>query len=323
MPGDVMSEGVTGSRLDSVAAGLHRFDTHYIRPRHTAVFVVADGGRAALVDTGVAANVGPLLAAVESLGLGRDAIEAVIVTHAHLDHAGGAGALLQALPRATLHAHPSAARHLVDPTRLEEGVRAVYGDEFFDREYGRLVPVPAERCVETADEAVLELGRRELQILHTPGHARHHQSVRDSHSDTIMAGDAFGVGYPELSGDEGPLFVPETPPNQFDPDAMHASIRRIVATAPARVAPTHFEIIENPPAVADALHAMIDAYIERCLAAESPEQLEQDVLALYAQALERRGRAADIPLMRELYGLDAHLVALGLWHWRSRRENSQ
>lgn len=309
-------------RLEQVGDGLHRFDTHYIRPRHTACFVVAQRGRAAIVDCGVAANVQPLLAAVESLGIARDAIEAIVATHAHLDHAGGAGALIQALPRAWLYAHPSAARHLVDPTRLEQGVRAVYGDEFFEREYGTLVPVPADRAVETPDASVVTVGARELQILHTPGHAWHHQSVHDPHNDTLLAGDAFGVGYPELSGDAGPFFVPETPPNQFDPDAMHASIGRILELGTARVAPTHFEIIDDPPAIAHALHTMVDAYVETCLAAESVEELEERVLGLYAQALERRDQATAVPLMRELYALDAHLVALGLWHWRNKREAS-
>ena len=313
-------ETAADPRLWRVADGLHRFDTHYMRPRHTACFVVVEGGRAAIVDTGVAANAEPLLAAVESLDVSRGAIEAVVVTHAHLDHAGAAGQLMQALPDARLYAHASAARHLVDPTRLEQGVRAVYGDEFFEREYGTLVPVPAERIVETPDESVIALGDRELRTLYTPGHAWHHQSVLDAASDTVLAGDAFGVGYPELTGGDGPFFVPETPPNQFDPEAMHASIQRIVELAPARVAPTHFEIVEDVPAIAAALHDMIDAYVERCEAAESVEQLEEEVLALYARALEERGRAADVPLMRELYALDAHLVAQGLWHWRGRRE---
>ena len=315
-----MKADAAEARLEPIADGLYRFDTGYVRPRHTASFVVVEGDRAAVIDCSVAAAVAPLVRAIESLGLGRDAVEAVITTHAHLDHTGGVGRLMDALPEARLYAHASTARHMIDPVRLEQGTRTVFGDEFFEREHEPLVAVPAERVVETPDGAIVPPGGRGLTVMHTPGHAWDHQCLWDPPTGSLIAGDAFGVGYPELDGPDGPFFVPETPPTQFDPDAMHASIDRIVERAPNRVLPSHFQVVEDPAAVANTLHAMVDESIARCLNAGSVEALEDSILDLYEQALERRGRADDAPAMRRLYTMDANLVAQGLWLWRCKRE---
>lgn len=314
-----MTTQAGASRLVQLAPGLFRFDTHYIRPGHTACFVVVEAGRAAIVDCATAAAVEPLLAAIDGLEIGREAVDAVIATHAHLDHSGGIGHLMAALPQARLYAHARTAPHLIDPAKLEQGTRAVLGDEVVEREHEPLRPVAAERVVETANGATVPPAGRGLRVVHTPGHARDHQSLWDERTATVLAGDAFGVGYPELIGADGPFVVPETPPTQFDPEAMHASIDRITKLGPVRVAPSHFEVLEDPATVAAALHAMVDEYIARCLDADSVEALEVGVLEAYEQALQRRGRGDDIALMRELYGFDAHLVAQGLWHWRRKQ----
>ncbi len=307
------------ARLAQIAPGLFRFDTHYLRPGHTACFVVVENGRAAIVDCATAAAVEPLLATIEDLGVAREAVDAVIATHAHLDHSGGIGRLLAALPQARLYAHRRTAPHLIDPAKLEQGTRTVLGDELVEREHEPLLPVPAERVVETPNGATVPPAGRDLRVVHTPGHARDHQSLWDERTATVLAGDAFGVGYPELIGVDGPFVVPETPPTQFDPEAMHASIDRIMALDPARVAPSHFEVLDQPATIAAELHAMVDEGIARCLDADSVEALEAGVLEAYEQALQRRGRGEDIPIMHRLYGLDAHLVAQGLWHWRRRQ----
>lgn len=305
------------ARLERIAEGVYRFDSGYVRPRHTACFVVVEAGRVTVVDCATAASVAPLLAAIETAGWDREAIEAVVATHAHLDHIGGMGPLMAALPQARLYAHRRTAPHVIDPTRLEQGTRAVLGDELVDREHAP-APVAAERVVETTDGTTLPAAGR-LQVVYTPGHTRDHQSLWHAPSGTAIAGDAFGIAYPELDGADGPFVVPETPPTQFDPEAMHRSIDRIVALGPERVAPTHFSVLEQPETAGGELHGMIAEYVARCLDADSVEALEKGTLVAFEQALTRRGRADEADLMRRLYGYDAHLISQGLWHWRSKQ----
>lgn len=315
-----MQADEAGARLEAVADGIHRFDTRYIRARHTSCLIVVDHDRAAIFDCGVPANVDALLAAVEALGVAPEAVDYVIASHAHLDHMAGIGALARRLPAARIAAHPSAAPHLVDPTKLVKGARALFGGEFFDREYGAVEPVPAERIVETPDEEVLVLGSRELQLLHTPGHAWHHQSLLDIRSRTVLAADAFGVSYPELVGPDGPFAMPTTAPPQLAPAEMHASIDRLVGLRPQRVLPTHFAPIDRPGPVAEDLHRMLDEWLQLAQQADSPEQLLERLGDACAAELGRRGRGDEAAAMRENYALDLWLNAQGLWYWRQRQE---
>jgi glyoxylase-like metal-dependent hydrolase (beta-lactamase superfamily II) len=316
-----MTAETQAERIDRIAPGVYRFDTHYIRSRHTAAYVVTSGADVAIIDCAVNATVEPLLAALPSIDIEPAAVGHVVITHAHLDHAGGAGTLMQRLPNARLHAHPSAAKHLVDPAKLEAGVRAVFGDEFFDREYGTLVPVPAERVVSLDDGDEVALGDRVLASVHTPGHAWHHLSVWEPETATLFAGDAFGVGYPELTSQQGPFFMPETPPPQFAPEEMHASFDRIAELEPARVAPTHFEIVTDAATVAESLHRTLDDMVARARQSPSEAALEEDVFDACTAELGRLGRGteAEVGRMRELYAFDVRLSTQGLWLWREKQ----
>lgn len=318
-----MTQSTESDRLDRIADGMYRFDTRYIRPRHTSCIIVVDDGRAAIFDTGVAANVEELVVAVESLGVDPEAVDHVIASHVHLDHMGGIGQLVKRVPAARVAAHPSGTAHLVDPSKLEKGARAVFGDAFVDREYGPIEPVPAERIVETQDGDTLTVGKRELRIIHTPGHAWHHQSVFDPRTATVLASDAFGLAYPEMVGADGPFAMLTTAPPQLAPDAMHASIDRIVGLRPARVLPSHFAAIEAPEQVAEQLHRLMDAWLEQTLQASSVEDVEKRIGEVCAAELERRGRGDEVDTMRELYDMDLHINAMGLWHWRKRKEEKE
>ena len=108
-----------------VAPGVVLVDTGYIRPKLAAAWIVRGEGSAAVVETGHGGAVPRILSALESAGIRREDVSHVVVTHVHLDHAGGAGALMRALPRATLVAHPRGARHLVDPSKLAAATAAV------------------------------------------------------------------------------------------------------------------------------------------------------------------------------------------------------
>lgn len=315
-----MADATSDERLDEIAPGVHRFDTLYTRPRHTSCTIVVGGGRAAIFDTGVPANVEALVAAVESLGVAREAVDYVIASHVHLDHMAGIGHLVQRLPNARVIAHPSSTKHLVDPGKLVQGARGVFGDDFVDREYGTVEPVPAERIDETADGDTLTLGARTLRILHTPGHAWHHQSVFDPATGTVLAADAFGLSYPELIGADGPLVLLPTAPPQLAPEAMHATLDRIVGLQPQRVLPSHFAVIEEPAAVVEGLHRLLDAWLEQAQAAESVEDMQARITDVCAALLERRGRGDEGDTMRWAYALDLRVNAMGLWYWRKRQE---
>ena len=222
--------------IRSYAHGVHAIDLGYTRPELAASHLIVRDGRAAFVDTGPNGSVPRLLAGLDAVGVAREAVDYVLLTHVHLDHAGGAGELLRALPNAAAVLHPRGAANLIDPTRLEAGTRAVYGDRAYDALFGRLVPIPESRIVAAADDQVLTLGRSRLRLLATPGHALHHLAIHDETAGAVFSGDVFGLSYRVFDNFEGePFIFPTTSPTQFDPVQAHASIERIRARAGGRL----------------------------------------------------------------------------------------
>jgi len=163
------------------------------------------------------------LEALRILGLSPANVAYVFLTHVHLDHAGGAGAMMQAFPEARLVVHPRGARHMADPTKLFAAVQAVYGAEEAYHLYGDLLPVAADRILEAGDGFSFNLGNRTLVCLDTPGHARHHLCLLDTRSGCLFTGDIFGLSFRELDVGRRPSVIPTTTPTQFEPEAMHQS----------------------------------------------------------------------------------------------------
>lgn len=312
-----MGEARSLHALVRIAPGLYRFDTGYLRASHTAVYVIVDKGQAAIIDTGVAHNVAPLLEALNTIGVAHAGVEWVIPTHVHLDHAGGAGGLMQALPNARLGVHPSGAEHLINPTRLEAGVRALYGDTFFEREYAPITPIEASQVESLDDQARITVGDRVLEVIYTPGHAWNHISIFDAVSSTLLVGDAFGAGYPGFGQTGAPYVVPVVPPPQLNPAAYYASLKRIVDLAPAQVAPAHFPLIEVVADTAERLAAMMSVGLEQTQQAQSAHDLEQRLLSHWAHWLPAGVNDADY---RQAYGKDIWLTAEGMWLWRCKQE---
>jgi glyoxylase-like metal-dependent hydrolase (beta-lactamase superfamily II) len=226
--------------LQDLGSNIYAIDTGFVRPFFDASHLLVERGRAAFVDVGTAFSVPRLLAALEALGLARADVDFVILTHVHLDHAGGAGQVMRELPRARLVVHPRGARHVVDPARLWAGASAVYGEEKLRRDYGELLPVDAARVVEAPDGFTLELAGRPLVFLDTPGHARHHVCIWDAASRSMFTGDTFGLAYPELASPRGAFAMPTTTPVQFEPEAMVASIDRLLGYDPRAMLLTHY-----------------------------------------------------------------------------------
>ncbi len=235
-------------------------DCHYMgAPGVAASYLIREGDRAAFVETNTARAVPLLLAALSDEGMRPEQVQYVIITHVHLDHAGGASALLEACPNATLLAHPRAAPHAIDPTKLVRAATAVYGVERFEALYGAVGCIPAHRVRVMADGESVELGTRRLTFLEARGHANHHHVVHDTGTDGVFTGDAFGIVYPLLQRD-GPLAFPSTTPSDFDAEAALAAVDRIVATGCSRVFPTHFGEHTAVAALADQLRSQLRDY---------------------------------------------------------------
>ncbi|MGH8427498.1 MAG: MBL fold metallo-hydrolase [Gammaproteobacteria bacterium] len=309
--------------IRAYAHGIHAIDTEYVRPGLDASHLIVRDGRAAFVDTGTNHSVPGLLAALEALDVPRETVDYVLLTHVHLDHAGGAGALMRELPNATAVVHPRGAQHLADPAQLEAGTRAVYGDKVYETLYGALVPIPATRIRDVKDEETIMLGSSRLRFLHTPGHALHHVAVHDEAANAVFSGDIFGISYRVFDNPKGEPFVfPTTTPTQFDPAQMHASIERLVALAPRAVYLTHYSEVTEIERLAADLHHDVDRFVEIAEAHEGEEDAQQTMRHALHDYLAGRLLAHGThvaPKMRETWlEMDMNLNAAGLLAWRQR-----
>jgi glyoxylase-like metal-dependent hydrolase (beta-lactamase superfamily II) len=191
--------------------------------------------RPCLVETGTAPSAPVVRDALAQLGVGAADLATVVVTHIHLDHAGGAGDIAAMFPAARIVVHQRGARHLADPSKLMASARLVYGDAL-DRLFGVLAPVPAGRIVALEDTGTIDLGGgRRLDSYYSPGHAKHHVGLADSATGDLYVGDAAGVYIPE-TGD----LRPATPPPDFDLDTALGSLRTFAALRPARLMFSHY-----------------------------------------------------------------------------------
>jgi glyoxylase-like metal-dependent hydrolase (beta-lactamase superfamily II) len=303
--------------------GIHVIDTGFQRPRFDAAYLVVEQDHAAFIDCGTNHSVPRLLAALAAQGLAPAQVDWLVLTHVHLDHAGGAGELMAQLPNARLVVHPRGARHVIDPSKLWVGATAVYGEAEMRRSYGQLRPVPAARVVEAPDGFEVKLAGRVLRCLDTPGHARHHNAIHDPQSGCVFSGDTFGLSYREFDTAQGPFAIPTTSPVQFDPEALHASIRRLVALEPAAVCLTHFGPVTDIVRLADDLHATIDemvALAHRCADADARHaELAAAFAALYVEQAHQHGCALSGAAVRTLLAIDIDLNAQGLEVWLDRQ----
>ncbi|MBW7923889.1 MAG: MBL fold metallo-hydrolase [Burkholderiaceae bacterium] len=307
--------------------GITAIDSGFERPMLDAVHLVVEGGRAALVDTASNASLPKVLSALEAKGLSAADVDWVLLTHVHLDHAGGAGSYIRHFPNARLTVHPRGARHMIDPARLVAGTVEVYGADEAKRMYGDIVPVPAERVVETPDGASVSLNGRRFEFLDTPGHARHHVCIVDERSGHVFAGDTFGLSYRELDVDGRPSIFPSTTPVQFDPPALHASIDRLLARRPGAVYVTHFGQVRDVQRCGEDLHRLIDAHAQLGLACEGDgvegerraQRLREGVRALVLDEAQRQRWPLEREALLALFDLDIRLNAAGLEAWLDAR----
>ncbi|HET7780466.1 MAG TPA: MBL fold metallo-hydrolase [Rudaea sp.] len=302
--------------------GISAIDTGFFRPRFDASHLIVENGRAAFVDTGTNYSVPRLLAELETKRIPVDAVDYVILTHVHLDHAGGAGLLMQQLPNARAVIHPRGVRHMVDPGALIAGATAVYGADEVRASYGELVPIPAERIITANDEHRVDLAGRELLCIDTPGHARHHICIWDARSQAFFPGDTFGLSYREFDTDNGAFILPTSTPVQFEPDALHASIERMLGFKPQQMFLTHYSRVTDVERLARDLHEQIDAMVaiarKHAGDADRHARIMEDLAQLYIARVRAHGCMLDEATIRDVLVMDIELNAQGLEVWLDR-----
>ena len=309
--------------------GIWCIDTGLYRARHAACYLVRSGAEAAFIDTGTNHTVPRLLELLDGLGIARNQVRYVIPTHVHLDHGGGAGALMSHLPDARVVVHPKGARHLVDPARLSAGAREVYGDEEFAAHFGELVPVAEHRVIPAVDGMAIDLDGRRLDFLDTPGHANHHGCIYDGRTRGFFTGDTFGVSYPELRTAGGGLVFAPTTPVAFDPDAWHQSLNRLMSYEPEVMYVTHFGPVTDIAGHLARLRRSIDDH--RALALREEDGRDKGraerLIAGVRRLLERRAAEEGIPLdpamEEDILGGDFMLNGQGLDIWLRRRARAR
>jgi len=317
-----------GSRaqITSLNDGIVAIDTEYLRPIQDASHLIIEGGRGAFVDTGANSSMPFLLDALGQQGLGVGDIDFVFLTHIHLDHAGGAGLLMQHLPNARCVVHPRGAPHMVNPERLIAGTIGVYGEEKTFEMYGDIVPIDEARVVVADDKAWFELNGRAMQTLHTEGHARHHYVLNDPTSRGVFTGDSFGISYRELDTVNGEFIYPTTTPASFDPEEAHKSVDRIMACEPEQLYLTHYSRVRDLDRLAADMHAGIDAYVAIALEHQDKEDRGaaiQDAMDEYLSTrLIEHGYKGDRDAIWSVLEIDIVLNAQGLVSWLQRLEKT-
>lgn len=301
--------------VDSLSNGIYAIDTGFHRPRFAAAYLVVEGGHAAYVDTGTNHSVPRLLDTLGAVGLAPEAVSYVIVTHVHLDHAGGAGLLLRSLPKAQLVVHPRGARHMIDPSKLIAGATAVYGEAQVLRAYGDLVPVTSERLLITEDGMTLKLGDRPLLFIDTPGHARHHHCLWDEDSQGFFTGDTFGLSFRDFDVAGRPWVLPTTSPVQFDPEALKTSVNRVMSFAPEHLYLTHYGRVSDVARLGALMQQQIDKMVALVARTSEHNALVDALRSLYLSGARDHGCQLNDAQITELLATDIELNAQGLRIW--------
>lgn len=277
-----------------VAPGIRAIDTLFGgRERYTAAYLI-DARRPILVETGPTTSHGPLTRALARLGVDAETLGDVVLTHIHLDHGGGIGRLARAFPRATVWVHEAGARHLADPSRLVASTERVYGPLVMRSLFGEVEAVDASRIRPLHDGDRIDLGDRHLDVLATPGHARHQVALVDGDTGSVFTGDALGIHPPDL-----PILRPATPPPDFDLDQAVGSIERIrtAARGGGQLLFAHYGPVDDVDRTCDLAVARFGAWTERVReAARWAGDVEAAVAALRDEARRDAGTGSEAML---------------------------
>ncbi|TGL63715.1 MBL fold metallo-hydrolase [Leptospira sarikeiensis] len=298
---------------------IRTIDCGYVEEELACAYLIIDGDRATFVENNTNYAVPLLLDALKEEGLGPESVDYLIITHVHLDHAGGTGKLISECPNATVLAHPKAAPHIIDPSRLIKSSIQVYGEENYYKLYGDILPVPSERVKTMSDGEELSWGKRTFKFLHTRGHANHHFCIYDTFSNGIFTGDTFGIGYRLFRDEDKSLLFPSTTPTDFDPEEALLSVDKILGTGANKAYLTHFGVWENVPLGASQMKEGL-AVMKNILVSAEKTGLEGETLVSFCENrvrsyLEEQIRVRKLPYGEKeerFIGFDAKINAQGI-----------
>ncbi len=302
----------------NVVDGISVIDSEYYSKDFAAIYLLKQKNKVAIIETGTNYSVPLVKGALANIGLSFSDVSYIIPTHVHLDHAGGAGLLMKQCQNATLVVHPRGARHLIDPSKLVAGAKAVYGEEKFKEYYGEIIPIDSERVIEADDNFILDFDGRELKFIDTPGHAKHHFCIWDKDTKSMFTGDTFGISYRDLDMDSDVYIFPSTSPVQFDPDALIKSINRIMEFRPERVCLTHFSAIRPTQEIADQLidgiHFVSNLTKKYISHKDAESIIFNEMMSYFLNGLGKIGNQ-DKDYCTERIELDVKINTQGLIYW--------
>ncbi|MEK3978992.1 MBL fold metallo-hydrolase [Psychrobacillus sp. FSL K6-2836] len=288
----------------------------------TGTYVI-DESELTIIETGPSPSVKHVKSGLESLGFSLDQVKYIIVTHIHLDHAGGAGLLLKDCPNAKIVVHPKGVRHLAEPERLIAGAKAVYGNKF-EELFDPIIPIPNERMVIKNDEEILKIGAAcILKFFDTPGHANHHFSIYDPISNGMFTGDTVGVRYEQLISDGVTFFLPSTSPNQFNPAAMQRAIELFVQMNLQYIYYGHFGVTNSPKEALSQVSMWLNIFMTEAEAvyaeAKGYDELANRLNRLVKEHLKNQGISEKHNVFR-LIKLDLEVSAMGMIDYLTKKE---
>lgn len=317
------------ARYQDLGDGIFCIDTDLYRDHMAACYLIVEGNEAAFIDTGTNYTVPYLMQVLEQQNLSPAQVKYVIPTHVHLDHAGGAGTLMQQCPNATLITHAKGTPHMIEPSRLQAGATVVYGEAEFAEHYGDLVPIPSERVQAAEDNGSVTLNGRKLTFLNTAGHANHHICIFDELSQSFFTGDTFGLSYREFDTDKGAYIYTPSTPVAFDPEAWFVSLDRLMRFNPKAMQLTHYGRVTEVERLCQDLRANIQAFVDIALAEEDQakegrtQRIEAQLKDLIVGQIHEHGCTLSRDEILKLLAVDINLNSQGLEVWLQRRAKAR
>ncbi len=304
--------------------GISCIDTRYIRGNFVACYLIQQGDEVALIDSGGYLSVPGILKVLDEKNIAYDQVKHIILTHIHLDHAGGAGELVKHLPSAEVYVHERGAKHLIDPAKLRAGVIGVYGETFFKQFLGDLIPIDAQKIHIVQHQENIMLADRVLTCLDTPGHARHHICIWDQTSRGIFSGDTLGVSYQEFDTDQGGLIFPPTTPIQFDPKTWEQTIQQLMSLQPRYAYLTHYGCVEFDQNSAQMLIEQIQAFCAIALRLKHEsgrhQVIKEKLLEHLLAVAKDHGASLEQSQQIKLLKGDLEICAQGLGVWLDQQD---